>query len=88
MNRYLFNLLLVADGYPKSLDADLHGRCKGSLVNITEPAKCIRQLAGRQKFSRQPADRGENFPKAAYLPQHLEALSGCPAGAIEMNQDL
>jgi hypothetical protein len=74
--RYLLNLFSITSiRYPKPLDANF--RIEGPFIGVTEPAKRIRLPADRQNtVHRQFVGRGEDFPKATYLPQHVEALSG------------
>ena len=65
--RYLFNLFLITGGrYPKPFDANF--RAKGPFINVTKPTRCIRQLADRRNLPRYLVGRGENFPRATYLP--------------------
>lgn len=71
---YLFNILLIgSDSYPKSFDAD--SRAEGPFVSVTEPARRVRRLVERYKSSRQLIGCRENFSRATYLPQYIEALS-------------
>ena len=72
--RYLFNFFPIAtDRYPKPFDTNSHA--EGSFVNVRETTKRIRKVIKRNALRQLPGRR-ENFPKATYLPQHMETLPG------------
>lgn len=86
---YLFKFRLIISGtYPKPLDANAYAGTKRSSVCITEPAIRNRYPACERKGSRHLVGCRESDPKAAYLPQHSEALSERLARTIKLAKDL
>lgn len=73
--RHLFNFFLVTGGrHLETLDADLN--FDGPFVSIGESAASFWRPAWRHKVPRQIVGRRGDLPKAAYLAQYMEALSG------------
>ena len=86
---YPFKLFFITSGiYPDLFDTDICACIKFPFVCVTESARCSRHLVRERKSPGHLVGCRESRPKAAYLAQHMEALSERLTRTIKLVKDL